>query len=646
MLLVVSMALALRGAAQPVIGTGYLFVTIFPAITALAWWRGARVGLTGTVVGGALAFYFFGQPAGYFWPQNPRDWTGAILYAGSCGLIIGLSEQRSRALRVAGTGRQASALLKSIVENTSDAIVTKNLHGIITSWNAGAERVFGYTAKEVCGKSITILIPHGRLQEEALILSRVSQGERVTLDTERLTKAGRLIHVSVSVSPVRDDHGVITGASKIARDITDRKMAERERESLLASERSARSEAERLSRVKDDFLATLSHELRTPLTAILGWSQLIRKPETSAQEVAHGLAVIERNARAQSQMIEDLLDVSRIASGKLRLDVQRVNLTAVVEQAVASARPAADAKSIRLQCVLDPRSCTVNGDPTRLQQIVWNILSNALKFTPKGGRIQVVTRRVNSSVRLEISDSGKGINAKFLGVIFDRFRQEDSSTTRHYGGLGLGLAIVRQLTELHGGTVRASSDGEGKGATFCVELPLALLNSSAPARRADVDDREADPLPLAAPMPVLGRTLEGIRVLAVDDDNDSRELIVRVLHEHGAHVCSADCAAAALRHLSTFQPHVILSDIGMPDQDGFEFIATVRSKPADQGGAVPAAALTALARTEDRTRALMAGFQVHVAKPVEPSGLVAVVAALARLGIGRSTEPRNGGVAS
>ncbi len=413
--------------------------------------------------------------------------------------------------------------------------------------------------------------------------------------------------------PLFGGDGRLTGYIGSCTDIDERKEAEADRERLLASEREARSHAERLSRVKDEFVATLSHELRTPLNAILGWSQLIRKPDAKPAAIASGLEVIERNARSQAQMIEDLLDMSRIVSGKLRLDVQRVNLLAVIEQALLSARPAAEAKGIRLSSVLDPRTNLVQGDPTRLQQIIWNLLSNAIKFTPRGGRVQVVLKRVHSSVQTVVSDSGKGINPALLDAIFERFRQEDSSTTRQFGGLGLGLAIVKQLVELHGGSVRAASEGEGKGSTFTIELPLAALHAS------------SMPLPFDLP------ELAGVRVLIVDDDEDCRDLMSRILAECHATVAWASSAKEALTIFTTMRPDVILSDIGMPVDDGYTLIRTVRALPHAEGGGTPAAALTALARSEDRTRALLAGFQVHVSKPVEPSELLAVVVSLAQL---------------
>jgi PAS domain S-box-containing protein len=408
-------------------------------------------------------------------------------------------------------------------------------------------------------------------------------------------------------------------------DVTARKSAEAERDRLLESERAARSEAERASRMKDEFLATLSHELRTPLNAILGWSQILRSGGTTEEDQQQGLETIERNARAQTQIIEDLLDMSRIISGKIRLDVQPVDLVGVIRAAVETVTPAAMAKEIRLQPVLDPMAGSVSGDPNRLQQIFWNLLFNAIKFTAKGGRVQVLLERVNSHLEISVIDSGQGIEPEFLPHVFDRFRQADASTTRKHGGLGLGLAIVKQLVELHGGTVRANSKGEGKGATFIVTLPVTpiqLSTESHPDRRhptAPGGNGSSDPC----------TDLEGVRVLVVDDEPDARSLMKRLLEDCKAIVTLAATATEALDLLAREPVDVLVSDIGMPKEDGYAFIRRVRQLPSDKGGSIPALALTAYARSEDRTRAIIAGYQMHVAKPVEPSELIAMIASLA-----------------
>ncbi|MCC7123861.1 MAG: CHASE3 domain-containing protein [Acidobacteria bacterium] len=419
--------------------------------------------------------------------------------------------------------------------------------------------------------------------------------------------------------PLHDANGAITRWFGTSTDIDDQKRAEEERAQLLASERSARSEAERAARMKDEFVSTLSHELRTPLNAIVGWIGVL-KQDSSPEALTRGLSVIDRNLKRQSQMIDDLLDISRIISGKLRLDVHRVDLAAVIEEAVASVQPAADAKNVRLITVLGS-AAVIQGDPGRLQQVVWNLLTNAVKFTPKGGLVQVTLRKQGSHVHIEVSDNGEGISAEFLPQIFQRFRQADASSTRRHGGLGLGLAIVKNLVEMHGGSVDARSEGEGSGAIFTVRLPLAL------ARQPEAPEIEMHGSePLREPF---GMLLEGLMVLVVDDEPDARELVQRFLSEAGAGTTSASSASEALELLEQgLQPDIIVSDIGMPERDGYDFMRRVRQLDGPVASA-PAAALTALARGEDRKRALLAGYQTHLAKPVDPTELVAMVASLA-----------------
>jgi PAS domain S-box-containing protein len=405
-----------------------------------------------------------------------------------------------------------------------------------------------------------------------------------------------------------------------ARLYEDLQNAAKERERLLEAERAARAEAERISLMKDEFLATISHELRTPLTAILGWSQLIQTGNVSAEDLALGVETIARNARAQTQLIEDLLDMSRIIAGKVRLDVQRTDPASVVDAAIASIRPSTEAKGIRLRTILDPQAGPVSGDPGRLQQVVWNLLSNAVKFTPKGGSIDVVLERINSHVEITVSDSGIGIRPEFLPHAFERFRQADSSTTRNFGGLGLGLSIVKQLVELHGGFVRVASEGEGRGATFTVGLPVAPIR--------DVSERDH---PTTSKLPWLDcetLNLGGVKVLIVDDEPDSRELIRRALAQCDVDVVVASSADEGLSLLQSEKPEILISDIGMPECDGYQFIRRVRELALGEGGQTPAIALTAFARSEDRTRAMLAGYQVHVAKPIEARELLATVASL------------------
>lgn len=418
--------------------------------------------------------------------------------------------------------------------------------------------------------------------------------------------------------------------------------AQEQRARLLESERLARQHAERASRMKDEFLATLSHELRTPMTAILGWAQMLRQrtdsaenPADAAQHFDQGLEVIERNARLQADIIEDLLDMSRIISGKVRLEIQTFYPGAVVQAAVDSIRPAAQAKRLHVEVRCDPDSGQIRGDPSRLQQVFFNLLTNAVKFTPQSGRIQVVCRRIGSKMAISVSDSGMGIKPDFLPYVFDRFRQQDASTTRAFGGLGLGLAIVKQLVELHGGTVRVESAGEGKGATFCVTLPISPVISSVSAREQGADTIAGGRNGHGAQnQPLGGRSLRekqltGITVLVVDDEPDARELLRRLLESSGAVTLVAGSAHEALELLAQHQPQVLLSDIGMPTMDGYALIGQVRKLPKDRGGAIPAIALTAFARSEDRTKSILAGFQMHLSKPIETAELLASIKGVA-----------------
>jgi PAS domain S-box-containing protein len=399
--------------------------------------------------------------------------------------------------------------------------------------------------------------------------------------------------------------------------------AAEERQQLLESERFARAQAERMSAMKDEFLAVLSHELRTPLSAILGWSQVMRNRAGNNADLAKGLEIIERNARAQTQLVEDLLDMSRIVSGKMRLDVQSVAPHGFIEAAVEAVRPAATAKGIRLEVMLDTEIGPISGDGGRLQQVMWNLLSNAIKFTPRGGRVQVLLERVSSHLEISVADTGTGIPPEFLQHVFERFRQADASTTRRHGGLGLGLAIVKHLVEQHGGTVHASSPGEGCGATFTVRLPVMIAHRSDRAARSQPSAQSQTPSDFKA------MNLRDVKVLIVDDEPDARSLVTRVLEECGAEVIAAGSADEALGYVERERPSVLVTDIGMPDIDGFQLLRRVRALGEARGGKLPAIALTAFARSEDRTRALSAGFLVHLSKPIEPSELVATVASVA-----------------
>ena len=541
------------------------------------------------------------------------------MFPSRAGLAIYLQDITERK-----QGELASFHLTALVRSSADAIVSKDLGGIIRSWNPAAEKLFGHTAAEAVGRSITIIIPPERLHEEDEVLARIRQGRAISdFETVRVRKDGTMVDISLTVSPVRSTAGEIIGVSKIARDISGRNRLERERMVLLAREQEARAEAEAASRAKDEFLAVLSHELRTPLNAVYGWANILKSGGIDEATAARGLDAIVRNANAQVQLIDDLLDVSRIVSGKMRLDVQHVDLASVVRAALDSMSPAAAAKGIRLQTALDPRAGPITGDPNRLQQVVWNLVSNAVKFTPRGGQIQVHLQRVNSHVELVVSDTGPGIGPELLPYLFERFRQGDSSTTRQHEGLGLGLALVKYLTELHGGIVSAYSLGSGKGATFTVKLPLTI--AQAPA----VTEPGEHPTAALVARALAGPRLDGLRVLVVDDDQDSLDLASAILSGVGAVVTTSRSPAEALELLRQERPDVLISDIEMPGEDGYALIRKVRMLDRSSGGATPAVALTAYGRVEDRLRTISAGYSMHVPKPVQPVELTTIVASLA-----------------
>jgi PAS domain S-box-containing protein len=682
----------------------------------------------------------------------------------------------------------AARRLAAVIESSDDAIITKNLNSIITSWNPAAERMFGYTEADAVGQSIRMLIPDELQGEEDDVLAKIRAGEIVDhYETVRQRKDGTHLSISLTVSPIRDEAGEVVGASKIARDITERtrlladageraaiteklgevgavvastldrdtivqKVTDTARElthaefgaffynvrdpvagdaymlytlsgapkeafamfpypratavfgptfpgektvrlddvrddprygkhapffgmpadhlpvrSYLAVPVKSMSgrllgglffghsqagmftalharaaegvaawasvalenarlyvEAREANRMKDEFLAVLSHELRTPLNAIVGYARLLRGGILSGEKAVRGLETLERNATWLTQIVEDVLDVSRIVSGKIRLDVQPVELPLIIDNAVATIQPAADAKGVRLETIIDPRVGPVSGDPDRLQQVLWNLLANAVKFTSKDGRVQVRLERVSSHVELIVSDTGAGIPADFLPFVFERFRQAEAGTTRKTGGLGLGLAIVRHIVEMHGGTVEAASGGEGQGATFRVRLPIRAVQPT----RVDVR-REHPRTERLDPLTALG-DLRGIRVLAIDDEEDALTLLRVVLESAGADVSTVASPAAALESIEAIKPDVLVVDLGMPEMDGFAFISRLRASSNPLIRDLPAAALTAFARSEDRTKALRSGFEMHLAKPVDPGELVASVATLAR----------------
>jgi PAS domain S-box-containing protein len=501
-------------------------------------------------------------------------------------------------------------------------VILKGENHVFEMANPSYLQLIGH--RDVVGKPVREAVPELEGQGFLELLDNVYQtgepfiGRELPIEIQRQPDGGlEKRYFDFVYQPIFDRDNKVTGIFGHGVDITEQVEA--------------RQQAESANQLKDEFLATLSHELRTPLNAILGWSQMLQNGNLDQSQRQKALVTIERNARSQNQLIEDLLDVSRIITGKLRLDVRAVDLSSVISAAVDAARPAAEAKNIRIQVLLDPEAALISGDTDRLQQVVWNLLSNAIKFTPKDGRIQVRLERVNSHIEIVVSDTGKGIEPEFLPYVFDRFRQSDGSMTRRHGGLGLGLAIVRQLVELHGGTVSVNSEGEGQGATFTASLPLLPLRTEpeSEAPRLHPTARTSDPQNCPP-------ELSGLRVLLVDDERDSLDLLNAVLDSCGAQVATAGSAVEALELIKRERFDVIISDIGMPEEDGFSLIGKIRDLPDEEGGGIPAIALTAYARAEDRVRAIRSGFQMHIAKPVEPAELIAVVANLA----GRMRNPK------
>ena len=463
--------------------------------------------------------------------------------------------------------------------------------------------------------------PEDRARIDGIVRGAVSSGGTFAAKSRLVRRDGEVRAVHLVGAAELGAEGKAVRLVATAQDVTEANKAEATR-SALVREQAARGEAEKANRMKDEFLATLSHELRTPLNAIVGWAHMLRSGRLDADTTARAIAAVDRNAGSLTQLISDVLDVSRIASGKLHLQIGVADLAAVTEAAADTVRPAVEAKQIELQLLLDRGAGPVSGDAARLQQVVWNLLSNAVKFTPKRGRVQVVLRRVDSHVHLAVHDNGIGIRPDFLPHVFEQFRQADPSPTRKHGGLGLGLSIVKQLVELHGGRVRAESAGEHQGSSFIVELPLLPLAGRRDAREA----APAEPAPAAwqdSPR------LDGVRVLVVDDAQDAREVIQTALTGLGAEVEAVPDAATALARLPAMRPDVLIADIEMPGESGYDLMRHVRALSAAAGGLTPAVALTAYARPEDRLKALIAGFQIHVAKPVEPAELAVVVASLA-----------------
>jgi hypothetical protein len=525
-----------------------------------------------------------------------------------------------RARRAEDEMRTSETKFKAVFDNASSGILLFDQHLTYLEVNPAMCEMLNRSREQIVGKPLSAFMSPGTLGADTLEIERALSGNGTWRGVFPLLGAdGKLVHLEWYISA----HSFPGVRLAIVADITERMRLEAERNELLASERSARAEAERASRLKDEFLGTLSHELRTPLNSILLWTQMLRRRRDNNEEVIRGLDSIERNTKLQAQLISDLLDVSAIISGKLRLEIGPLDLAATIKSALESLWPAISAKQLSLQTWFDPRVGMVSGDSARLQQVIWNLVNNASKFTSRGGRIEVRLEWVDSQIEVSVQDTGQGITPELLPYLFDRFRQGDTHTNRMHGGLGLGLAIVKHMVEMHGGTVAASSPGLGMGAKFIVRLPITA-SADGPLH--------TPPSPNPSPIADIGR-LEGVRLLIVEDDDDTCAVMSRILSETGALISTASDMNAALVEIDRFEPQVLISDIGMPERDGYDLIREIRAR-GHSHKTLPAIALTALVSPVDRRRALLAGFQVHVAKPIDASELTAAIAAL----IGRTAS--------
>jgi PAS domain S-box-containing protein len=553
--------------------------------------------------------------------------TGGALVWWNAREIARVDDARTRAeeaLRVEGEW------LRTTLASIGDGVVAAGEDGRVKNLNAVAEALTGWPSVIAAGRPLQEVLPLRAVDGTPALDPAAASVADLPRGAVLVPRAGGELRVEGTVAPIRDARGRRAGVVVVFRDIRDRLRVEEERARLLANERAARAEAERASRAKDEFIATLSHELRTPLNSVLGGARLLRLGKLDADGVRRAVDAVERGATTQAQIVDDLLDVSRIVRGQLALDVRPVDLVPVVEAAIEIVRPAAVARDITIATALDPRAGGVSGDSGRLQQVAWNLLSNAIKFTPQGGRVDVSVRTRDGEVELEVRDDGSGISPEFLPRVFDRFTQADSSTTRAHGGLGLGLAIVRHLVEAHGGTVGARSDGPGQGSCFTVRLPAATAR---PRLRAAAEARTPLPVP---PPPRPSGALDRVRILVVDDDRDTLEVMRQLLEQAGAEVSAVASADEALQSLERRVPDVLVSDIGMPGLDGYALIEAIRERSPEKGGRVPAAALTAFTQAEHRERALRAGFQLYLPKPIEPGELTEAVAKLAGRGASRA----------
>ncbi|WP_026736302.1 ATP-binding response regulator [Fischerella sp. PCC 9605] len=641
----------------------------FAAVMVSSWYGGLEPGLLATVLSALACAYFFLPPL-YSLAVIGFNTIGLVQFV-LVSLLISILNQmlRSAQLRAEINAHQAQRNYDGLrqsqeklhqseqryrlfVEGVKEyAIFMLDANGLFLNWNIGAERILGYQEAEIIGRHFRhIFTPEAieRGRPEQVLRTAVTEGFSKE-NRWHIRKDGTHFWAHCVIIPLRDKDGNLRGFSKIMQDLTERKQAEEEREQLLLREQAARAEAEAANRSKDDFLAIVSHELRTPMTAILGWVGMLQTGRLDEDRAKDALETIERNANLQMQLIEDLLDISRIVQGNLSLNFGRVNLVEAIAQALEVVQPVADAKSIQIESALDTSLEPIWGDSDRLQQVVLNLLSNAIKFTPDGGRVEVglsvvgngqgasgISKKTNSQspipyAQITVCDTGKGISPEFLPYVFDRFRQADSTSTRSNKGLGLGLAIARHLVELHGGSIGVESEGIGQGATFTVKLPFTAIPPSEDAQTNNTDQMQLstfreDTAPSDNPP-----KLDGLRLLIVDDEADTRKWISMVLQECGAEVIAVGSTGEALAALEQFKPDVLVSDISMPDEDGYTLIRKIRGLELEMGGRIPAVALTGYARVEDYRQAIAAGFQLHVAKPVRAAELVAVVASLGKM---------------
>ncbi|MEL6321200.1 MAG: response regulator [Cyanobacteria bacterium J06626_14] len=524
-------------------------------------------------------------------------------------------QERQERQKIAKALLRTDNLLQAIVDASPVGIITLNREQRIMTWNPAAEQIYGWSSERVVERFLPFVPQREQAAFDRYFTQALQNQKALNQECQHRQQNGDLIDINLSLAPLYDADGYVYGAVMTAVDITVRKQIETQRLSLLKQETSARAAAESANRIKDEFLAVLSHELRTPLNSIVGWIKLIKKGNLKPSVLQKALDTIERNAVVQARLIEDLLDLSRIIRGQVRLTVVPVAMAALIRTTVDTLRPAIEAKSIRISLELATDIDRILADPNRFQQILWNLLSNAIKFTPASGSVTVKLELIDTCLQLQVIDSGIGMTADFLPHVFEFFRQADGSATRSQGGLGLGLAITRRLIELHGGTIEVDSPGLDQGTTFTVRLPMQTDQT-----KAQIDQTSCPNHP----------DLLNVKALIVDDETDSRELLMIVLEQQGAEVESAESTQTALNLLERFQPDVIISDIGMPRRDGYDFLRTVRSLPDQRLCNVPAIALTAYAREEDRQQAIAAGYQKHVAKPFDIAEIVSIVHQLVR----------------